>query len=47
MKAELEGVKFSAQKVKNKSKGESKVEVDRRRDEAATTADVDSTLVVL
>lgn len=45
MKAELEGVKFSAEKVKNKSKGESKVETGRRRDEAVTTADLDSTLV--
>lgn len=45
MKAELEGVKFSAQKVKNKSEGESKVETGRRRDEAVTTADLDSTLV--
>lgn len=45
MKAELEGVKFSAAKVKNKSKGESKVEMDRRRDKAVTMADLDSSLV--
>lgn len=45
MKAELEGVKFSTEKVKNKSKGESKVEMGRRRDKAVTMADLDSTLV--
>lgn len=41
----IRGVKFSTEKVKNKSKGESKVEMGRRRDKAVTTADLDSTLV--
>lgn len=38
-------MKFSAEKVKNKSKGESKVEMGRRRDKVVTMADLDSTLV--